>query len=884
MLSSQLGAQKEFDIASTMAQTFSGALFTALVLYLIFANSTKMAYIQRASLEKRLSVCCHIHTMVAATSAFLNFFQITEVDNWFMPDNNNYTVDMARPLEWILTCPLLQLCIVLLGGQRIPEYRRIMMPCLAAVVVAIGAATLFVDRTLAYVLYGFGLFIHGIAMYFNRQQIIEHSKGAEGLLEGDSEFRKATLILMGTWCPFPIWYILSPEGAGIVTDIAMVQNGWCLLNIIAKFSLIFYFQRMKDNYCNRLKVRREMKGVYDVNERRELEDDEARESGEAPKRPLASNLTACVVETMTLLGMAGSVERFLRLLQNAQICTMEEVGKLTYQSCKTLQLPYDLVEPVQKRFKVWELEMVDEADKDLEAGEQHYKKKPETANKRRPDDASEYTPSLFGNPAQHPNFNGFSPLNAAALSANGFTNKNVIGFGRSEAAETPGTRTGQSSRVQTNENLPTFSSMPGSNEVWDQVLEQLEFKMAEKNEKVIEDVGKLLEIGFTTQKEQNSQMLQMIEQLSQRVAASQDATQTIQSSLEMETKKVQELRESQNQSLSRLEGSLCSAMDGVSKCVTQEFKATAFTLQTKVDAVEESLGRKHKELEETLTCKMDNLHTKMLPPVVNDGVDSLRSMLAEQTKSCTEQTKLSTEQLQVSIEGQHNKNHGEYNKIDQKLSQLTHEMALSPSKDLSTEFSKHVEVVVGVVGNSLRSQMEGLQALQISQRSESDSMMTAKLDACMGRFQQQFIQSSTDKMGSLVENSMKDNTDRYTSKMNSMLESSIKDGMEKATRNQMEVLKDFQRYVEDATRTQQQSTQDMHSAIFSVKSSAAECVDKVSVLNEQLAFSDADQGGTGNFGIGIRQSLQRPHSSGRSRRTPPTGSSYSHYGQQGMTG
>merc|ERR1719506_1799525 len=240
--------------------------------------------------------------------------------------------------------------------------------------------------------------------------------------------------------------------------------------------------------------------------------------------------------------------------------------------------------------------MVDEADKDLEAGEQHYKKKPETANKRRPDDAGDYTPSLFGNPAQHPNFNGFSPANAAAqcFAANGFTNKNVIGFGRPGGAETPGTRTGQSSRVQTNENLPTFSSMPGNNEVWDQVLEQL----------------------------------------SQRVAASHDATQTIQSSLEMETKKVQELRESQNQSLSRLEGSLCSAMDGVSKCVTQEFKATAFTLQTKVDAVEESFGRKHKELEETLTCKMDNLHTKMLPQVVNDGVDSLRSMLTEQTKSC----------------------------------------------------------------------------------------------------------------------------------------------------------------------------------------------------------------------------------------------------------
>merc|ERR1719428_1697382 len=93
-------------------------------------------------------------------------------------------------------------------------------------------------------------------MFFNRQQIIEHSKGVEGLLSGDSEFRKATLILMFTWIPFPTFYALSPEGLGVVTNITVIQMTWAFLNIISKFTLAFYIQRIKDNYSQRLKVKR----------------------------------------------------------------------------------------------------------------------------------------------------------------------------------------------------------------------------------------------------------------------------------------------------------------------------------------------------------------------------------------------------------------------------------------------------------------------------------------------------------------------------------------------------------------------------------------------------------------------------------------------------
>ena len=74
-------------------------------------------------------------------------------------------------------------------------------------------------------------------------------------------FRKASLLLIITWFPFPIWFAISPEGLGYIDNILIIQMGWAFLNILAKFTFIFYIQRVKDNYCSRLKVKRELIGV-----------------------------------------------------------------------------------------------------------------------------------------------------------------------------------------------------------------------------------------------------------------------------------------------------------------------------------------------------------------------------------------------------------------------------------------------------------------------------------------------------------------------------------------------------------------------------------------------------------------------------------------------
>merc|ERR1719201_3289920 len=78
---------------------------------------------------------------------------------------------------------------------------------------------------------------------------------------------------------------------------------------------------------------------------------------------------------MQFLGMGENGERFLRLLRQANIYTLEELAQLSSADCERLLLPIDLIEALQKRHKVWSLEMVDDAEIGIEQGEKHYKKK-----------------------------------------------------------------------------------------------------------------------------------------------------------------------------------------------------------------------------------------------------------------------------------------------------------------------------------------------------------------------------------------------------------------------------------------------------------------------------------------------------------------------------
>eukprot|EP00928_Gymnodinium_smaydae_P100757 TRINITY_DN9963_c0_g1_i1.p1 TRINITY_DN9963_c0_g1~~TRINITY_DN9963_c0_g1_i1.p1 ORF type:complete len:508 (+),score=108.72 TRINITY_DN9963_c0_g1_i1:223-1524(+) len=217
-----------------------------------------------------------------------------------------------------------------------------------------GMLSTFLSGLLRFAPYAVGCILVSGMFYLNARQVSEHSDGQEGFWSGDSEYRKASLLVIVLWFPFPIWYILSPEGLNVFSDMLLIQVGWSFLNIVAKFAFIFYIQRMKDSYCTKLKAKREMYKPKNV------------------CKDLEGELTAVLIETLNFLGMAQNSERLLSLFAKADITTVKQVEELNYADCKEKILPWDIIQAVQKRLRVWRLETTDNAEVDLEEGEDHY--------------------------------------------------------------------------------------------------------------------------------------------------------------------------------------------------------------------------------------------------------------------------------------------------------------------------------------------------------------------------------------------------------------------------------------------------------------------------------------------------------------------------------
>lgn len=383
----------KFEESSQVTQLFSAICFTGLSFWLFVSNGTKLSYVQRASLEKRLQVSCSILTYVATLSAFFNFFQLTGADDFYLEDADNYSLDLARPLEWIATCPLLQLVLVLIGGTKIPEQRRIQQPLLALLTLIGGLGSSTIGGPIRWLFYVFGSSCAVALFYFMARQISEHSDGKESVFQGESEFRIASLIVMSTWLPFPLWYIISPEGLNLVTNVLIIQVGWCFLNITAKFSMIFYIQRVKDGYCNRLKIKREI-GVESAKFRQPGAGDSKQGLGSWLQSPLdaqgdgrqmaeqsyadkkQAQLDSIVIDTMAHLGMTQHVERLQTLLSKAGVRSIEEADVLDERASGKLQLPWDLISALRKRIQVWKVELRDNNENELNRGEHFYATNP----------------------------------------------------------------------------------------------------------------------------------------------------------------------------------------------------------------------------------------------------------------------------------------------------------------------------------------------------------------------------------------------------------------------------------------------------------------------------------------------------------------------------
>ncbi|CAE8707224.1 unnamed protein product [Polarella glacialis] len=415
--------QLEFEGASTVAQIIQGVAFMSLAIFLLFANNAKLGSSSKAPLEERYNTACTIASAIALFSGFFNILQMTGLDNFDLPRSTSYTLDLARPVEWLLTCPLIQLSLVIIGGARIPSYRKFMMPLLSASTLLCGTAAMFSSGGMQWAWFGFGFVIFLLFTYYNIQQIYENSDGEESFFKGASDYRALSVIVIVTWGPFPMWFILSPEGVGVIQDIQVIQLGWAILNVVSKFGYICHLQYVKTKYCRKLEATRELYAIDPL----AVEGAPAAEGGKLAKGDLEDRvgdqpgdemqIQTLIKETMVSLGLTSHCERFLKLMLDAGITSTDILERVTQDRAHDLNLPWSLVDAVSKRWKSEKMElgqdqggliMEDPFKKMLAEGKARHAAKvsPNTNFGNVPDMSNFYAPALPGSytPPVAPNF------------------------------------------------------------------------------------------------------------------------------------------------------------------------------------------------------------------------------------------------------------------------------------------------------------------------------------------------------------------------------------------------------------------------------------------------------------------------------------------------
>jgi len=361
-----------YETASKASQILSGLVFAAFAMFFSVSNSPGIEDIQKKSLAERLQAVTTLCFLVSIFSAFFNFFQVTEWDNIVL-DNRSvpFVLDLARPVEWICTCPIMQLALVIYGGQVIPSYRRILMPLLSVSVLTLGTASAMTQEPefLRYILAGIAVVVCTVMFSLNRYQIVEFSSGKEDLWRGKSDFRMVSVLLILTWFPFPIWFAMSPECFGILHDVMVIQIGYAVLNIVSKISFMAFLQ-----WC-KIRANREMQNSIFHAILAQEKDGKVLIDGKSVALQTRSQmgvLHAVVTDALVQHGWGTQVERFLNLLKHANIRTLDDILALTEENCDQKVLPMDMVLAVQSRLKKYKIEERDVTADELEASEMMY--------------------------------------------------------------------------------------------------------------------------------------------------------------------------------------------------------------------------------------------------------------------------------------------------------------------------------------------------------------------------------------------------------------------------------------------------------------------------------------------------------------------------------
>jgi bacteriorhodopsin len=369
---------QQLESASDLSLMFSAAYFAMMGFYIILSQADEdLGVIQRSALKQRIAYVLTLCLYICFFSCLFNVVQSSDADD-LQVGEVNHTLDLGRPIEWILTCPINQLAIAIFGGEKVHDIRRYQLPSLSLAILTCGIASAFMQLYwLKMVLYLCGLTFFVLLCLCLNEAVREASGKTESLWRGTSDFRTVCIYTIASWLPFPIWYALSPEGFNIITNSPLMKVAVAFLNVFSKGWFVLYCMRVQSN-------ERVREAVQDVEHYAKRSDEYTRnreENHHVASRMLFENVAA----TLRKIGRAKDFDNVMALLEANMITSTEEIGQLTEPYCKSIGLPWAFVfafNETQKHAKLRELDTWTLSTEDMKKEYEDHKQNSAYANQK----------------------------------------------------------------------------------------------------------------------------------------------------------------------------------------------------------------------------------------------------------------------------------------------------------------------------------------------------------------------------------------------------------------------------------------------------------------------------------------------------------------------
>jgi bacteriorhodopsin len=366
----ETGVEKTTDVeqqimveASNVSVLFSAIFFFFLGSLIVGQHiQGDLHIVQRSILRKRLEYCMFVCLYICFFSCLFNVIQYGPQDDQVFDKveaRDTVILDLGRPIEWILTCPLMQLILPILGGEKVPDWRRMTMPMNSAIILVFGVFAMFSDwLPMKLGFYFCGVFFFSLLVYQMHRCVVESTGGAESLFWGSSSIRILSVIVAWTWVPFPIWYALSPEGFNIIQNSAAMKIAVAFLNVLSKGAFMYYLMRVRGDLEVKEMVMAEANAVSQPDMKNKFAPYGVDET-KPEESKLTSKLNAIIFDVLQSMGRQSDHEPLKEVLEHNMITTHEDLLVLTQSYCDSIGLPYGFVTACKTKIRQYRVDSQD---------------------------------------------------------------------------------------------------------------------------------------------------------------------------------------------------------------------------------------------------------------------------------------------------------------------------------------------------------------------------------------------------------------------------------------------------------------------------------------------------------------------------------------------